>query len=397
MGKKYVSMNKYLIVLLESRHRSFCYYEIPENTEKKVISWENLQQVVGFYQEYNVPLTFVYGESELPSDYVQLIETVEHVKIFPHGYPKEMEGIRVLEPGDNPELSISENETLPPIILKIDKSRLEFFSEAVENMSGGFSRMNLILRGLETFQEDDFIRYFKVLNQAVSKIPRIFQTFGEKEISCLTDRIVLKEMNNCDAGVRHLTLAPNGRLYICPGFYYAYPDEELGTLDSFEVPNEQLYRLDHAPICLECDAFHCKRCVFLNRKITGEVNTPGREECVASHVERKGSEMLASKLNPQAEANPIPPIDYLDPFEKYAKKRNINSPHIRYTSLEAALEFPSLPEDPRQGTEKEARSGKKPIDRKRDKEIIKKVYDMQSKILTMQEEILDLLKYIRGK
>jgi CXXX repeat peptide maturase len=390
-------MNKYLIVLLESRHRSFCYYEIPENIENIVISREDLEKVVTFSQENNVPLTFVYGESELPSDYVQLIETVEHVKIFPHGYPEKKDGIRVFEPGDKPELPRSENEIPAPIILRTDKSRLDSFADSLENLSGGFSRMNFILRGLEAFQEDDFIRYFEVLNHAVSKIPRIFQTFGEKEISCLTDRIVLKEMNNCDAGVRHLTLAPNGRLYVCPGFYYEYPEEDLGTLDSFEVPNEQLYRLDHAPICLECDAFHCKRCVFLNRKITGEVNTPGREQCLASHLERRGAEILASRLNPRTEANPIPPIDYLDPFEKYAKKKNITPPHTRYTSLEAALEVPPLPEDPRKATVREAGIGRKPVDRTRDKEIIKQVYDMQSKILTMQEEILDLLKYIRGK
>ena len=82
--------------------------------------------------------------------------------------------------------------------------------------------------------------------------------------------------------------------------------EEMNACGSVDegvyIPLEELYRLDHAPICRVCDAWQCKRCVWMNRKRTLEVNTPSRGQCITSHVVR----------NHALKDNPTP---YLDPFE----------------------------------------------------------------------------------
>ena len=90
----------------------------------------------------------------------------------------------------------------------------------------------------------------------------------------------------------------------------------IGDLvNGLDIKNKQLHRLDHAPICKHCDAWQCKRCIWLNHKTTLEVNTPSHEQCVISHLERNASRELLRRINlPNKED--IKEIDYLDPFDK---------------------------------------------------------------------------------
>jgi len=387
-----------LIVLIESRHRSFCYYEIPEECTNKLISLDNLQKVAKYSNEHQIPITFIYGDSELPNEYSEVIDSVQHSNILSFSRDTHTNSsVLVVESSDKKAIGQRGVPAGSNCILRIKKSELGFLDSFLESSHWNFSRVSLILRELHTFSEDDYLAYWTTLEHIALKLPQIFMQKGEKELSALTDQIVLRNMNNCNAGSSHLTLAPDGQLYVCPGFYYDFPDNSLGTLDDFSIPNQQLYEVDHAPVCLECDAYHCKRCVYMHKKSTGEVNTPGREECVASHVERRASQLLARNINPISEAFPVPDIDYIDPFEKFARKRNIHSPHIDMKRLKKALYRPTLPEDPRTLFLSQKKSKETESNTKHDnKEIVHRIYEMQKKITSMQEEILDLLKYMRG-
>jgi hypothetical protein len=135
----------------------------------------------------------------------------------------------------------------------------------------------------------------------------------------LTDRIMLSKMNNCGAGDTTITLAPNGKFYVCPAFYYEDMEDSIGDLhNGVNIANQQLYKLEYAPICRHCDAYQCNRCVWLNRRMTREVNTPSHEQCVAAHLERNASRLLLKNIHMHSEFMPevdeIKEIDYLDPF-----------------------------------------------------------------------------------
>ena len=72
-------------------------------------------------------------------------------------------------------------------------------------------------------------------------------------------------------------------------------------------------------MCSHCDAYQCKRCVWLSRKTTLEVNTPSHEQCVVAHLERNASRELLVNIRKHGMFLPetaIKEIDYLDPFEK---------------------------------------------------------------------------------
>ncbi len=140
------------------------------------------------------------------------------------------------------------------------------------------------------------------------------------QLNLLTDRMMLSNMNNCGAGDTTLTVAPDGKFYVCPAFYHAKDGNSVGSLDTgLDIKNPQLYRLSHAPICRHCDAWHCKRCVWLNRKTTLEVNTPSHEQCVVAHMEREASRQLLNNIRKHdaflSQSDEIPELTYTDPFE----------------------------------------------------------------------------------
>ena len=136
--------------------------------------------------------------------------------------------------------------------------------------------------------------------------------------------MMLKQMNNCNAGFNSITLAPDGKFYICPAYNYHRKHEycainDVGDLENgLNIKNPQLYKLSYAPLCRECDAYHCKRCVWLNRQMTYEVNTPSHEQCVISHLERNASRELLYEIRKNISFLPeviIDEISYLDPFD----------------------------------------------------------------------------------
>ena len=65
-------------------------------------------------------------------------------------------------------------------------------------------------------------------------------------------------------------------------------------------------------------AYQCKRCIWLNRKMTLEVNTPSHEQCVTAHLERNASRDLLQEIRKSGrflQGREIMEIDYLDPFD----------------------------------------------------------------------------------
>jgi hypothetical protein len=64
---------------------------------------------------------------------------------------------------------------------------------------------------------------------------------------------------------------------------------------------------------------HIEVAIWLNRKLTLEVNTPSHEQCVVAHLERNESRNLMQTLRRYGEFLPdkeeIKKISYLDPYD----------------------------------------------------------------------------------
>lgn len=303
-------MLQYLIILLDDTSISFCHYKNPK-TERRLIPLETLRQGIRFGMLENLMIQYVYPDYELPQEYQEVIESIDHSKIKPIN-----DGADVLV--TNKLESVSSDV---PVVLRIGKEWLFTHEAEISDALGKVSRLNIVLSDVETFSEDDFTHYKTFLERLSISIEQQYVEGKIPQLNIMTDRMMLSQMNNCGAGDISITLAPNGRFYVCPAFYY---EDEMGNVGNLEygvdIKNKQLYKLDHAPICRHCDAWQCKRCIWLNKKLTLEVNTPSHEQCVLAHLERNSSRLLLQNMRKHGEFLPdqeeIKEIDYLDPFDK---------------------------------------------------------------------------------
>lgn len=174
--------------------------------------------------------------------------------------------------------------------------------------------------GSEVATAQDLEKYSSFLIRMVEYLVKLNFPPTESPLNIITDRIYLNVMNNCNAGVSSITFAPDGKFYLCPAFYYDGIDPLEVNKDGVVIPNQHLLRIENAPICSNCDAYQCHRCIYLNQKGTREFNTPTRNQCILSHLERNASRILASQLNWIDEDGCIPTISYIDPFEITQRK-----------------------------------------------------------------------------
>ncbi|MBQ6191803.1 MAG: CXXX repeat peptide maturase [Bacteroidaceae bacterium] len=307
-------MLQYLIILLDEASTSFCSYPLPKGGGRKgaLMPLETLKQGIRFGMTENLMIQFVYPDKKLPDEYAEVIESIDHSKIKP---VKDDADVWVMN-------ALAEAAPVDvPIVLRIGKKELFNQTESVCSLLDKTPRLNIVLTDIETFTEEDFTAYKEVLGRLSQKVEQMYVEGKAPQLNLLTDRMMLSQMNNCGAGDASVTLAPNGKFYVCPAFYYEDETDSIGDLEhGFDIKNRQLYKLEYAPICRHCDAFQCKRCVWLNRKTTLEVNTPSHEQCVVAHLERNASRVLLQDIRKHGtflpEQREIKEIDYLDPFEK---------------------------------------------------------------------------------
>lgn len=304
-------MLKYLIILLDDTSVSYCHYENP-HTEHRLMPLSTLKEAILFALKENLSIQFVYPDYDLPREYLDAIDGVDHIDIVPGG----RRGDVVVCSWDKLQSVCEANK-----VVALRTSFEELFSrhEEIAKALTHATRINLIITDLDRMNDENFVSYQTVLSSLSEHVKALYAEGKTPQLNVLTDRMMLTEMNNCNAGWESLTLAPDGLFYVCPAFYYDVEGYSVGDLrGGCDIKNPQLYQLSHAPICRKCDAYHCRRCIWLNLKTTLEVNTPSHEQCVVAHVERNASRQFLASIRTLGRFMPetdIPEIDYLDPFD----------------------------------------------------------------------------------
>lgn len=309
-------MLKYAIILLDRTSVAFCHADNPY-TEPELMPLETLKEAIFWAMKENLTIQFVYPDRELPEQYIELIDTIDHVDIRPdsRGDACVFNRLNDLPIGELKGKNVVVRIPLA-CLLKNDESILQLLENA--------DHVSAVITDVASLTDDNLTDYKKFLSSLSDKTAIMYSESKTPQINILTDRMMLDSMNNCNAGWESITIAPNGRFYLCPAFYYQDENDSAGSLaEGLDIRNQQLLRLEYAPICRRCDAYQCRRCVWLNRKTTLEVNTPSREQCVSAHIERNASKLLLESIRKHCEFLPdkkIKEIDYLDPFEEILKK-----------------------------------------------------------------------------
>ena len=308
-------MVQYLIILLDDTAVSFCHYG-NNRKERRLMPLETLKAGILYGMKENLNIQFVYPGYDLPEEYAAVIESIDHSKIKPASKADGADVTVIDGLIEAKTVTISDGETY---VLRLTKQEMFAGHDAIVNLLENATRLNVVLTDVETFTDDDFAKYKDVLACLAKDVERMYAGGKSPQLNILTDRMMLDKMNNCGAGETNITLAPDSKFYVCPAFYLCDDGYAVGSLDGgLDIKNAQLYRLDHAPLCRKCDAYQCRRCVWLNRKTTLEVNTPSHEQCVVAHLERNASRSLLAAIRQHGTFMPgteIKKIEYLDPFE----------------------------------------------------------------------------------
>lgn len=309
-------MIQYIVILLDDTSTSFCHYT-NEKADRRLIPLQTLKDGICYAMKENLNIQFVYPNYKLPKEYLAAIDSIDHTDI----YPAEM--------SDNADVVVFDSliaakdyvfKEEVAYLIRTDKVSLFNEYKIIGEILDKVTRLNVVITDIETFTEDDFMAYKSLLSNLAERVEQIYVSGKSPQLNLLTDRIMLEKMNNCGAGDTSVTLAPDGKFYVCPAFYLSADGYTIGDMvNGLEIKNSQLYRLDHAPLCRRCDAWQCKRCIWMNRKTTLEVNTPSHEQCVVAHLERNASRKLLIDIRKHGKfmsgCEDIKEIDYLDPFD----------------------------------------------------------------------------------
>ena len=307
---------QYLVILLDDISVAYCHADNPLK-ERRLMPLDTLRKAILFGMKQNLMIQYIYPDYDLPEEYNALIESIDHVKIGRD--VRVYNGVPASVAGKN-------------VVLRLTIGEFIAGQYDIAALLPQVERLNICLTDIAAFRDEQAEDYKKALETLNAVLVNLYKKENPTQVNMLTDRLVLTEMHNCEAGIGNITVAPNGKFYLCPAFYY---DEQMGvsnrmnhsTKDAsrsvgdlengLQIPNKQLLELDHAPLCRKCDAYHCHRCIWLNDRLTMDANTPSHRQCVLAHLERNAGRELQQMLAAQGlhTGNEIPEIDYLDPFD----------------------------------------------------------------------------------
>ena len=325
-------MLQYLVILLDDTSVPYCHADNPLK-ERNLMPIETLKKGILFGMKHNLMIQYVFPNYALPEEYASVIESIDNVKIYPIGH-KPVTGIESENEADVEVADvILEKVETKNLVIRLTFSEMLNKKDEIAKLFAKGRRVNLCITDVEKFTDEQIETYGQVLEEWNGVLLGLYKQGLSPQFNLLTDRMMLENMHNCEAGISNITLAPNGKFYLCPAFYFdermqvfnqlnhhqPSSDTSVGNLEKgLEINNPQLLQLDHAPLCRKCDAFHCRRCVWLNRKLTWDLNTPSRQQCVMAHLERNASRSLLNEIRNIGEFMPqidIKEINYLDPFE----------------------------------------------------------------------------------
>lgn len=309
-------MLKYLVVLMDDTCPSFCHYE-NKKTNKNLIPLDTLKKVLRWSMIENLSVQFVLPDYELSAEYKEVMQSVRHQTIATSLNKTSADVIVINDISSSFECDKS-------YLLRISLNDFIGNVKRIGEVITSCSRMNVAFTDVESFNDNDIERYQNALKEIVDILSESIKTGKQVQTNLLTDRIVLDSMINCNAGWESITVAPDGKFYVCPAYYIDGFGNVGDVENGLDIKNPQLYRLDHAPLCRNCDAYQCKRCIYLNQKLTLEVGIPSHQQCVISHIERNASRILMENLKCEGyfiDNKEIKEIDYLDPFDVESAKK----------------------------------------------------------------------------
>lgn len=317
-----MSKRKYLYFITDDNCVEYCNYTSSENSNKMPI--DIIKKGIEFCENnFYMPVILNSKNNDNIVD-INNFSYIDRIEIYQNGTTIKDNNCKKIDVFDKKDLdkkdyNLTDNDIC---VLNISQYEVNNLSNIVKRLFEHYYRINLNLK-IES-KNFDYELYKNELKNIEDTMVNFYKDGQAKEFNKLTDVICLNSMDNCNAGSETFALAPNSKIYNCPKFYFENKDNYVGDLkNGIDEKRLALFKLEASPICTECDMFHCNRCVYLNRKLTGEFNTPSLMQCKLSMIEKTISIDLLSKLGKSKK------LTVKNPFEKVLTSKNINPYDIK--------------------------------------------------------------------
>lgn len=329
---------KNLFILLADDSIEYCNYNRSADTnEVKVLNDQQLKLAAKFaeYNFYN-PVLVHSKDEKLSNEAIQNFKDLRCFNICEvnSNISKNDSILRRIISLSHDDLKNEVEIIGDSVVLNFSKDNIAELSSDVELLLKKCKRINLIMKG--ELNKFDYAIYEEQLDNIVEILGKYFEDGDDKYVDVITDSVMCLEENNCKAGEDSFTLAPNGYIYACPAFYYSDPSKYIGSIEDGIIEEKlRYYARESSPICSNCDASQCKRCVYQNKNWTGEYNTPSSYQCKKSMIERKAAKKLSDILEQLEYVGckcEIEEVSALDPIVKLINTRD-NKRSYNFTNI----------------------------------------------------------------
>lgn len=303
---------KSLYLILEAGAGTHCAYTPKQMPGSQFMTRKVFESVLLYAQKNGLSLNLICGTAD-PKEYLDTARQ-KGVSIFTIGSfgSTRNHHLTVGSIHEALQASAKEGQSYGNCAIRLRKADLMGLAEALASIIPYTYRINLIHLDLMEYDQEDRDLYSAELFRVAQGLASGRISSQGVELAPLTDRLFLTRHRDCGAGVENLTVTPSGEVTLCPAFYYSGA-KSLGTLENFVLPYADHYRLKSSPVCTLCDAYHCRRCLYLNKQYTQEYLVPPAEQCRLSHSERAASVKVV-KEDLFAGLKSIKELSYDDPF-----------------------------------------------------------------------------------
>lgn len=271
---------RYLYIILNENSTSFCMYHGRKESSANMSDDTFKQCWVYARENFMLPVFLGNPEKYMSpgnwNQYFVIIDSITNV------LKMERFQFQTVIPVVNAETYTQVNSQYITGIVLIDKHSVSKVFEIVQYIAPYFTKLNLRIPDLDTWEKADMEEYNKGLK-------RIMSWWGQRNYSDLlintvpTDEMC-EEKQYCSAGTSTWAVSPAGNLFYCPAFYYQGSSKIGDVWNGMEEYDKNLFGPRKNTACRECPRIACKSCYALNERCSHAVNIPAEKQCMLSAI-----------------------------------------------------------------------------------------------------------------
>ena len=153
-------MLQYLVILLDDTSVAYCHADNPLK-ERNLMPIETLKKGIVFGMKQNLMIQYVFPDYELPKEYIEVIESIDNVKIFPINQKHDT--------GFDNESDVAVASSIPAkveaknLVLRLKFSELLAKKDEISKLFGNDFRLNICITDVDKFSDEDIVKYQELL------------------------------------------------------------------------------------------------------------------------------------------------------------------------------------------------------------------------------------------